>query len=78
MATKNDLAFSVFYNGTKLVANPNDTESLHQSMIRTIENHAGIRVAECGRCKKAGEHYRYPITLANGQRGEALVGGNAE
>lgn len=73
----NDLAFSIIFNGTELLANPTDNESLHNAMARTIEQHAGTRVAEWGRCKKAGEHYRYPITLANGKRGEVLVGNNA-
>lgn len=73
----NDLAFNIIFNGTKLLANPTDSESLHNAMTRTIEQHAGARVTEWGRCKKAGEHYRYPITLANGKRGEVLVGSNA-
>lgn len=76
MPKTNDLAFNIVYNGTKLVATPNDTESLHNAMTRAIEQHAGTRVAEWGRCKKAGEHYRYPVTLANGKRGEVFVGGN--
>lgn len=73
----NDLAFSIIFNGTKLLANPTDNESLHNAMTRAIEQHAGTRVSEWGRCKKAGEHYRYPITLANGTRGDVLVGCNA-
>lgn len=77
MSKTNALAFKILYNGTTLVANPTDTESLHNAMTRAIEQHAGTRVAEWGRCKKAGEHYRYPITLANGKRAEVFVGGNA-
>lgn len=77
MPKKKDLAFNISYNGATLVAYPTDTESLHSAMTRTIEQHAGTSVLEWGRCKKDGEHYRYPITLANGRRGEVRVEGNA-
>lgn len=77
MPQKNVLAFNILYKGTKLVANPTDSESLFNAMARTIEHHAGTRVSEWGRCKKAGEHYRYPIIMANGERGDVYVQGNA-
>lgn len=77
MPRPNSLAFRLNFNRAALIARPSDTESLHDAMIRTIEQHAGSAVSECGRCKLAGEHYRYPITLANGERGHAIVEGNA-
>ena len=41
------------------------------------KKHAGSLVAEWGRCKKAGEHYRYPVLLSNGVRGSVFIEGNA-
>ncbi|HDS1721686.1 hypothetical protein NPS53_09250 [Pseudomonas putida] len=77
MPQKNNLAFDIQYNGTGLVATPTDSESVYNAMTRAIEQHTGNRVTEWGRCKMAGEHYRYPIMLSNGERGVVLVGAGA-
>lgn len=77
MPQSNPLAFRINFNGAQLVADPRDTESLYDAMARTIEQHAGSLVAQWGRCKKAGEHYRYPVLLTNGVRGNVFIEGNA-
>lgn len=77
MRKKNNLDFYILFNGNRLLANPTDSESVHNAITQTIEQHSGTRVTELGRCKMAGVHYHYPITLANGQRGDVFVGGNA-
>lgn len=77
MVLQNSLAFRLNFNGTPLIAAPSENESLHEAMTRTIAQHAGSEVSDCGRCKKTGEHYSYPITLANGIKGRAIVEGNA-
>lgn len=77
MPLRRSLAFRLNFNGTPLIADPNENESLHEAMTRTIAQHAGSEVLDCGRCKKAGEHYSYPITLANGLKARAIVEGNA-
>lgn len=76
MPQKNNLAFGITYNGTELMTSPTDSESVYNAMTRTIEQHTGSRIAEWGRCKMAGEHYRYPIMFADGERGEVFVGAN--
>lgn len=66
--------FSVLYEGAVLKASPASDESLHDAMIRSIEDHAGASVAHCGRCKlTSGGYYRYPIQLDNGKRVEAFI-----
>ncbi|MPQ69482.1 hypothetical protein [Pseudomonas sp. MWU12-2323] len=77
MTTMSKLAFGFAFNGTKLVADPAEEESLHDAMLRTIGQHAGATVAECGRCKRVGDQYTYPITLDNGVRGKVVIEGNA-
>lgn len=73
MSTKvNKLAFNFAFNGKTLLAEPDDRESLHEAMIRTIGLHTGAAVSECGRCKHREGTYTYPITLENGQRGSAV------
>ena len=46
-------------------------------MLRTIGNHTGAPVAECGRCKLVNGAYTYAITLDNGLRGKVVIEGNA-
>lgn len=77
MSKSNSLAFRLVFDKALLIAIPVDTESQHTAMIRAIEQHAGSSVVECGRCKCAGAHYSYPITLANGTFSHALVEGVA-
>lgn len=77
MPTPSSLAFRIVFEGKPLIADPGETESLNEAMKRTIAEHSGSTVVECGRCKKNGEHYSYPITLANGQKGLAIIEGNA-
>lgn len=68
----NKLAFKFDFNGKTLLAEPDDRESLHEAMIRTIGLHTGAAVSECGRCKHREGTYTYPIILENGQRGSAV------
>jgi hypothetical protein len=77
MTTLSKLAFRFAFNGSDLVADPSDEESLHEAMLRTITDHAGSPVAECGRCKRVGEAYTYPITLDNGVRGTVVFEASA-
>lgn len=76
MPKYSSLAFRLSFNGAGLIADPKDTETMHDAMTRTIEKHAGCKIAELGRCKRAGENYRYPVVLANGTRGQVFVEGN--
>lgn len=77
MTPLNSLAFFFKYNNANLTANPDDRESLHDAMLRTIGQHAGASVAECGRCKLVNGAYTYAITLDNGLRGKVVIEGNA-
>lgn len=66
--------FTVLYEGASLKACPASDESLHDAMIRSIEDHAGATVAHCGRCKLTSKgYYRYPILLDSGKRAEAFI-----
>ena len=76
MSKSNSLSFRLSFNGTGLIANPKDTETQFSAMTRAIEAHAGSIVIEYGRCKRSGEHYRYPVLLANGSRSHVFVEGN--
>lgn len=73
MPQPNHLAFRITFNGTELLAEPRDCESLYEAMSRAIEQHAGSLVNQWGRCKKRGEHYIYPVLLKSGLRGSVLI-----
>jgi hypothetical protein len=77
MTPLSTLAFEFKFNQTNLIATPDDRESLHDAMLRTIGNHTGAPVAECGRCKLVNGAYTYAITLDNGLRGKVVIEGNA-
>lgn len=76
MPKYSSLAFRLSFNGTCLIADPRETETMQDAMTRTIEKHAGCKIVELGRCKRAGENYRYPVVLTNGTRGQVFVEGN--
>ncbi|MFL1449211.1 hypothetical protein ACI77O_12520 [Pseudomonas tritici] len=76
MSNYSPFAFGLTFNGKGLIADPTDKESLMDAMTRTIEAHAGSSVALLGRCKRTGEHYRYPVLLDNGVSGHAIIEGN--
>lgn len=75
MTTLSNLAFGFVFNNARLVADPSDRESMHDAMLRTINQHAGSPVAVCGRCKLVNGLYTYPITLENGLRGKVVFEG---
>lgn len=77
MTTQNNFSFPFAFNGTSLVADPAEEESLHDAMLRTISTHTGSPVAECGRCKIVAGNYTYAITLDNGVRGKVVIESNA-
>jgi hypothetical protein len=77
MPKSNPLSFRLSFNGAGLIAQPNETETQFSAMTRAIEAHAGTLVMEYGRCKRSGEHYRFPVLLANGNRCNVFVEGNA-
>lgn len=77
MSQQSNLSFQINFNGQSLTAHPSDTESLYEAMGRTVVEHAGCEVTQWGRCKKAGEHYVFPVTFANGSHGVVAVQGNA-